>query len=385
MRKITIHILTLLSVTLSLCSISAQNTNSQKLRWRVLGELPSSKTGSPSGLAGAFTGASGDLMWIAGGSNFSNGLPWEGGSKLFHDTVYFFRKNGKGMDLLPVRDRLPLAIAYGTSIAWQNGVVCVGGQNQTGFSAKVFFVSIKKEKPSLQYKTLADLPAGLANASGTLYRNTLYIAGGETVDGPSNQFLSLDMSKENEKWKMLPKLPKPVSHAILVTQSNGKDTSLYLLGGRRKDISGISEFYADMYRYDFITASWQACTPMPYALSAHTGIAFAANEILVFGGDKGTVFNKVEKALVAIGKENDPGQKATLVNLKNELQNSHPGFSREVLSYNTLTGKWTLKGVLPFPTPVTTTAFIWDRSVIIPSGEIKAGVRSPEIWMGALQ
>ncbi len=385
MRKITLHIFTLFSLMLSLWSISAQNTNMQKIHWRVLGVLPSSKTGTASGLAGAFTGASGDLMWIAGGSNFSNGLPWEGGSKLFHDTVYFFQRNKNGMDLLPVRGRLPVALAYGTSIAWKNGVVCVGGQNQSGFSNKVFFAYIKTGKPSLQYKILPDLPAGLANASGVLYQHTLYIAGGETVDGPTDHFLSLDISTEGAKWKMLPKLPVAVSHAIMVVQSNGKDTSLYLVGGRRKDISGISEFYAAVYHYDFITASWQTCSSMPYALSAHTGIAFEGNRILIFGGDKGAVFNKVEKTLVAIGKENDPRQKAALVKIKNELQNSHPGFSREILSYHTVTGKWELSDVLPFPAPVTTTAFIWNRSIIIPSGEVKAGIRSPEIWMGTLQ
>ncbi len=322
---------------------------------------------------------------MGGGSNFSNGLPWEGGSKLFHDTVYFFRKNKNRIELLPARDRLPVALAYGTSIAWKNGVVCVGGQNQSGFSNKVFFATCKNGKPSLQYKILPDLPNGLANASGIIYHNTLYIAGGETVNGPSDHFLSLNLSIEGSTWKILPKLPVPVSHAILVTQFNGKDTSLYLLGGRRKDASGISEFYADVYRYDFTSTTWQTCTAMPYALSAHTGLALDGNHILIFGGDKGTVFNKVEKTLVAIDKETDPGQKTILVKIKNELQNNHPGFSREVLLYNTVKGKWTVEGQLPFPAPVTTTAFMWGRSIIIPSGEIKAGIRTPEIWMGTIQ
>jgi N-acetylneuraminic acid mutarotase len=50
-----------------------------------------------------------------------------------------------------------------------------------------------------------------------------------------------------------------------------------------------------------------------------------------------------------------------------------------VLLYNTLTDSWKTIGNIPFDTPVTTTAVKWGNDVIIPSGEIKAGVRSPNI------
>ena len=87
MRKKPCHILISLFVTLPLCYITAQNIPVPSFTWKLVGNLPQAPKGGQTGLAGAFAGASGNSMWIAGGSNFSNGLPWEGGTKIFYDTV----------------------------------------------------------------------------------------------------------------------------------------------------------------------------------------------------------------------------------------------------------------------------------------------------------
>jgi len=41
--------------------------------------------------------------------------------------------------------------------------------------------------------------------------------------------------------------------------------------------------------------------------------------------------------------------------------------------------RWKEAGRLPYATPVTTIAVPWKQWVFIPSGEVKAGVRSPYI------
>ena len=63
---------------------------------------------------------------------------------------------------------------------------------------------------------------------------------------------------------------------------------------------------------------------------------------------------------------------------------SHPGFCKEVLCYNIITDEWTVVDSIPFDTPVTTVAIKWGNEVLIPSGEIKAGVRSPYILSAKL-
>jgi N-acetylneuraminic acid mutarotase len=56
-----------------------------------------------------------------------------------------------------------------------------------------------------------------------------------------------------------------------------------------------------------------------------------------------------------------------------------------VLQYNTITDEWKAVGTIPFPVPATTTAVLWDNEVVIPSGEIRAGVRTPNILVGKIR
>ena len=384
MKKILLHTAILLTLIFSITNVVAQNKTASTIKWSLLASLPQPVKGQTSGLAGAFTGAGGQTMWIAGGANFSNGLPWEGGTKILHDTIFFFHRKGQHAALLPQRKRLPFAVAYGVSIPIQNGVACLGGQTNTGLSEKAFIAKLTDGIANLTIENLPDLPTGVANAAGTVAGNKIYIAGGETATGVVSSFLCLDLSAAQSRWKKLADLPQAVSHTMLVAQSYKNETALYLIGGRRKERSGISEFFAAVYRYNIKTDTWESCASLPYPLSAHTGVTNGTQQILVLGGDKGLVFGKVEKALVAIEKETDAAKKAQLIKEKNEWQHTHPGFSREILVYNTDKDIWENAGSLPFPTPVTTQAFTWGKDIVLPSGEIKAGVRSPDIRIGKI-
>lgn len=68
-----------------------------------------------------------------------------------------------------------------------------------------------------------------------------------------------------------------------------------------------------------------------------------------------------------------------------KLQSSHPGFNHEVLLYNTLKNEWKNMDEIPYDSPVTTTSVKWKNYVFIPGGEIKAGVRTPQILEGELK
>lgn len=384
MKKIHFYTAILLILIFSESKLVAQHKTAFTINWSLLASLPQPAKAQTAGLAGAFVGVSGHTMWMAGGANFSNGLPWEGGTKILHDSIFIFQRKGQHAVLLPQRNRLPFAVAYGVSIPLQNGVACIGGQTNTGFSAKALMVGLTDGSPSLIIKNLPDLPTGVANAAGACIGNKIYIAGGETATGVVSSLLCLDLSAAVPQWKKLADLPQAVSHSMLVAQHDQSQTALYLIGGRRKEQSGISKFFATVYRYNIQTDKWDTCASLPYPLSAHTGVANGTGHILVLGGDKGLVFAKVEKAMVAIEKETDAGKKALLIKEKNEWQNTHPGFSREILCYHTETDTWENVGSLPFPTPVTTQALTWGNEIVLPSGEIKAGVRSPDIWIGKI-
>ena len=63
-----------------------------------------------------------------------------------------------------------------------------------------------------------------------------------------------------------------------------------------------------------------------------------------------------------------------------KLFDDHPGFNQDIYSYNAITDTWSKIGTFPTKTPVTTTAITIDGETIIPSGEIRPGVRSADIW-----
>ena len=85
---------------------------------------------------------------------------------------------------------------------------------------------------------------------------------------------------------------------------------------------------------------------------------------------------------MAISNEKDEIKKQELIEKKNKLQVAHPGFKHDVMLYNTLTNEWKQISDIPFDVPATTTAVLWNNCVFIPSGEIKAGVRTAQILVG---
>ena len=57
----------------------------------------------------------------------------------------------------------------------------------------------------------------------------------------------------------------------------------------------------------------------------------------------------------------------------------HPGFPATILAYDAESDTWRENGKVPAPRVTVPTAY-WRDRVVIPSGELRPGVRSPEVW-----
>ena len=363
--------------------ISAQKTN--QLNWSVAAELPAKNNSEKhSGLAGAFIGVHHNVLLISGGANFPNAMPWDGGKKVYYEDIYVLEEKAQSKFswINTGKFKLSQRIAYGASASTPNGIICVGGENENGILESVFLLQWDESLKKITTKNLPDLPLPLTNACAAVNGSIVYVAGGETSAGVSDQFFSFDLIKTDAGWKKMPVIPKPVSHAVMIIQSDGGHSSVYLIGGRKKNANGISDIYSSVYAFDLKKNEWEEKKSLPYALSAGTSIASGTNTILLFGGDKGDTFLQTEMLIAATNAERDELKKQELTRQKNKLQKSHPGFATEVLAYNTIKDEWKLVGKIPIVTPVTTTAVKWQNRVFIPSGEIKAGVRTPQILMG---
>ena len=64
---------------------------------------------------------------------------------------------------------------------------------------------------------------------------------------------------------------------------------------------------------------------------------------------------------------------------KRKLYATHPGFGREVLAFDTRANTWRVAGRSPWAPQVTTVAVKIGAAIVIPSGEVKPGIRTAEI------
>ncbi len=364
----------------------AQKKQGYILKWDIAAELPAD-SGQPNslGVAGPVTGIYKNVFFVAGGANFPDAMPWQGGAKKYHDAVHVYIAKHRKLKLLEKSFSLPYPVAYTASCNTTQGVLYAGGESEKGISDKVWLMIWDDKTEEILFKALPSLPFPVTNAAITIINNVVYLAGGETAATTSNQFISLDLNTISAGWKKLADIPQSVSHTVMTVALNMEGDKIYLCGGRKKNSNGISTLYNNVFVYDVAANNWEEKKSMPHALSAGTGIMQEDKNILVFGGDKGIVFNETETLIAAIKAEADPEKKQQLTDKKNKLQTQHPGFSKEVMQYNIKTDTWKIIDSIPFNTPVTTTAVKWKSCVLIPSGEIKAGVRSPKILSVKIQ
>ena len=71
-------------------------------------------------------------------------------------------------------------------------------------------------------------------------------------------------------------------------------------------------------------------------------------------------------------------------NVHFEPKEKHPGFPRSILVFDVKTQTWSELGEVPFSL-VTTNAVRWRDQIVIPGGEARPGVRSPQVWSGVMK
>ncbi|WP_132052608.1 hypothetical protein [Pseudocnuella soli] len=365
---------------------TAQQKEAAPKQWHIAGTLPQGVNSAPHlGLAGAVAGVHNGVLLVGGGANFPGVMPWMGGAKKYHDDLFVYEQKEDGSLRLIATEKLPFSLAYSANCTTPKGVVVAGGETGSALSRDVLLLRWDATAKKTSIDRLPLLPLDLTNAAITTDGRNVYLAGGETATEALDIFLCLDLKDTAAGWQSLPALPQPVSHAVLAVVPHQNDQQVYLLGGRKKNPSGISSLYATAFAFDVAKNVWQQKRSLPYALSAGTGIAASDNSIWLFGGDKGETFHRAEILIDAIAQEQDAVKKEALNQQKITVQASHPGFSDRMLHYDIAKDVWSQKDSIPFAVPVTTTAVRWNNQVLIVSGEIKAGVRTPNILAAQLE
>lgn len=311
------------------------------------------------GVAGAFSGFVGDELIIVGGANFPDKMPWEGGKKNWEKTLYYADTGNMDFQWEIIADFLPLAVGYGVSVQLPEGLLCIGGCDLKRCFDDVFLIYKEEGIFKLSYDW-PSLPVPLANATGELLNNKIYIAGGQesmSEEEATNHFFVLDLDHKDNGWVALPSWDGSArGYAVSVAFENGKYPGFYLFSGRNYNSSGYVEILTDGHRYDPDINRWTRLQGF-FPVMAGTALAVAGSDNIVF-------FGGVTKLL--------PGSC------------EHPGFENTLRIYDRISHIFVHEEVLPFPVPVTTNIAIRENKFYITSGEIKPGMRTPFVYEGQI-
>lgn len=316
----------------------------------------------PHGRAAAFVGLAEGGLIFAGGTNFPQGAPWEGGTKAWHDEVYFLQgKEGEWAKI----GRLPRPTGHGAQVTTGRGVLCIGGADGERHYDDVFLLrrrgQLVTREQLVAFEEMTQLPTPLAYAAAARIGETVYLVGGtERPDATkaSAKLLSFNLADPGRGWEQLEPLPGPGRILPVVSSRDGR---LYVFSGASlaPDAAGkpARTYLRDAWSYQ-PGKGWRRLADLPRAAVAAPSPAptVGKSHILVIGGDDGT----------KVGFQ-PPGQ--------------HPGFARGILQYDTVTNTWAEVAALPreVAAPVVTTAVEWKGSWVIPGGERRPAVRTTQV------
>ncbi len=361
--------------------------SSSALKWDDLPPIP-----DRFGVGGPIVGVHGDALIVAGGANFPDGPPWSvagepPGKKVWHDRIWVLLP---GAEAWLSAGNLPYPLAYAATVSTAEGVLVLGGEtfddtNHPTDECLRLSWDADARQVAVQRQALPPLPARCLYHAAALEGKTLFVAASSAA-GPASErldqshFWSLELSapSDQRRWTTLDPWPgEPREKMMLVAQTSGglddygSAAALYLISGANwfRDADGQSdlsryEHYRDVFRYVPKTKQWTEVANVEFAANsdssetqvqpvvAATAIAVGQSHVLVFSGSTGEHIT--------------------------EPLDQQPEFPGRVLAYHTITDTWSVAGQMPQGV-VTTSAVRWQDRVVIPSGEIRPGVRTPKV------
>jgi solute:Na+ symporter, SSS family len=335
---------------------STLRTPSSWIKWDVLPQLPDEL-----GVAGAYVGVSNGALIVAGGSNFPVPIG-DGGQKSYYDTIYVLEPAANSWR---ESGRLPQLAAEGASVGVGERMVCVGGRNADQVLDRVLGLTWNPLTKTVQIETLVPLPQPCHGLSAAAIGQTIYVVAGRNDDGPLHRFWRLDSEQRSgsdlrqKVWEDLPLYPKPARFgAALVTQSNGDQLCLYLIGGKdgQSYLNRIDRFDP----HNNSSQPWQRCANLPRPAYLPAATPWGQSHIFVFGGSSGEDLDRIEE-------------------LKENYQ-----FPSDVLAYHTITDTWVQASDLPRGLAAAS-AVKWRGGLAIPTGEVSPGIRTSIGYLGQLQ
>ena len=341
----------------------AQNSNSIQR----LGGFPTEEQGFDKGVSACYCGVINGYLYIAGGCNFPDKPVAEGGKKRFYKAIYAAKLNAEGNRLeWKTVGQMPQPAAYGVSVTYENSLILVGGNNETGGLTTA--IRLRPTATGMQQEALPSLPHALDNMAGAVVGHILYVVGGNCEGVATQKVWSLDLKNTaKEGWKEEPSIPgiarvQPIAAAL----AGGL---LGVWGGfAPKTDSKVAQLAMNGASYNAGCGTWTAL-PVP---------TDALGEEVFTGG--ATAIATPQKGVVVVGGVNKDVFLAAINKLPEGYLLHEPEwyrFNSRVLCYRD--GAWTQLLQHPSVARAGCALAYWDGWVYVVGGELKPGIRTPEI------
>ncbi|MBP7242626.1 hypothetical protein [Amaricoccus sp.] len=337
------------------------------------------------GLAGPIAGVHGDYLLVGGGAN----LPEPGRTtiaatslgKVYWNELFVLDLTREVWLDTPLT--MPAAVGYAATVSLPEGVLVIGGE---GFAdgpngsklagvatfADVFLMRFDPARQEVAYEACPPLPAASSSGAAALLGRTVYYQTGK-------DFLALDVDNLAAGWQALPAWPGAPRDTAVAAAVGGK----VLIATGRTQVDGVWRIHRDAFAFDPATGTWETLPDMPFPAMAGAGFG-VGNRLVIVGGDKDVARWDLVTGFASrrAGLEAGTPEWEKLGAALQMIADHHVGFNTEILAYDIEDGAWSVIGRFPGPAPVTTQPVVWQGQLILPSGEVRPGVRSPKVWIG---
>ncbi len=373
-----------------------------RIQWEKIAELPPLRGQAKNpGLAGVFAGAQEEVLIIAGGTNYPQGVPWKGGKRAAWRDIYVLERkdsptSAPSFTWTDALLELPEAVGYGASVSLPDGVLCIGGATLSTVRDTCFLLSWNKIARKVEMTEFPKLPKPLACHAAVLIKNKVYVIGGTSdiaMREATQNFFVLDLNqrgaaagfvwKSQQAWDGAARI-FPVAAASL----EDDEESILLCGGRNPGSD--PDFLIDLHRFNPVKNDWAILGDVvdrqghPGHVMATPAFHVPPHHFVVVGGMDETIIRLLENNGREV-KELDTNQRSERKKYENLMLENYPGYPRTVLGYDAGIGEWNHIGNFPAAVPLTNPAINWDSQIIIPGGEIAPGKRTPVIWAATVR
>ncbi|WP_051540892.1 N-acetylneuraminate epimerase [Ahrensia sp. 13_GOM-1096m] len=220
-----------------------------------------------------------------------------------------------------------------------------------------------------------DLPVGFKNGIFAQDGSVAFVGLGSA----GKALFSMDLAADERSWKSLSSFPGPDTSGATFAMADGK-LFVFSGSGKMSDDDASPIIFTDVYSYEIEENVWEKIeTSTPVGLLGASAHAIDDDRIAIFGGYNKELFDKYLNDVVTTDKDAEPEKWQAIVDAYMGMPPRDYHWNNKVLVYTISTNSWSDLGENPF-LPNTGSAVVEvDDGILLINGEIKPGLRTPQV------